>query len=255
MSWFSLDNSTQTIANGRLSYQYGHGYLHNGEGVSITHFVDGTSGVNLAYGFDGQYKDDAWDGSPVEIGTPHVNDFYADIPVRTGQTDKVDRLYRDAPILEITYRRNDADWTEDFIHAAGPENEITFVMYGMDDVVGYRQGKALWDTTEARYGHNYGDRFLAVNGSSVARCTYAGHYIYGFINRTTGHGAGFVYPTWITTKEWKVWWTESNKIEIEYAPHGKLGTRWIYAVSRGKEEVISIGKQLARRGSWLSFRL
>lgn len=247
MNNFTLDYETQTISNGRLTYQYGHGYLHNGDGTSITRFVDAQTGKNYAYGFDGQYKDGAWDGRSVTLGTPVQHDHFVDIPVKTGQTDKIDRLYLHQPILEIIYQRNEADWTEDFIHAAGAENEIAFVMHGMKDVVGLSQGKALWDAAEAQFGHNYGDHFLAVNGSSVAGCVYHGHFIYGFIHQPSGHGVGFVYPTWITTHEWKVWWTEQNKIEIEYAPHGNLGRRWIFAVTGGRDEVLDVGQQLAKK--------
>ena len=55
MSNFRIDYETQTISNGRLTYQYGFGYLHNGDGAAITRFVDGQTGKNYAYGFDWQY--------------------------------------------------------------------------------------------------------------------------------------------------------------------------------------------------------
>lgn len=240
---FQISLEQQQIENERVRYRYGHGYLHNGNGVSIQQFVDLYTAKNYAYGFDGHYKD-GWDGPTVDILNVKSTEAYVDVEIQTGLIHKIDRLYHGLPILEIIYQRNEADWTEDFIRADGAEDEIAFVMYGMADVVGLVQGKALWAASEKRCDHNYGDCFIAVNGSDVATCTYKGYFIYGFINEQTGHGAGFVYPTWITTCEWKVWWTEQNKIEIEYAPHGQTGKRWIYAVTQGKSEIVSVGQSL-----------
>lgn len=250
MSWYTFDVETKTIANGILTIQYGQRYLHNGEGAAITRFEDARTGVNYSLGFDAQYRGQAWDAQPVTLGVPEVNERFADMLVRTGQTDKIDRLYRDVPILEITYSRNLADWTQDFIHTPGAEADIAFVMDGMADVVSLGQGRALWQAAEAQFGHNFGDHFITVNGSTVERCMVDGHFIYGFVNRVTGHGLGIVYPAWITTHEWKVWWTEANRIEIEYAPHGNLGRRWIFAVTQGKDEVLEIGRRLAKDQTW-----
>jgi hypothetical protein len=245
---FTFDPEQGTIGNGRIEYRYGHGYLHNGEGTSIVSFVDATADEEYAYGFDGQYRDGSWDGTPVTFGAPREGDGYVDVPVRTGHTTKIDRLHRDAPVLEIIYSRNESEWTEDFIRGPGPTDHLAFVMHGMEDVVGLEAGRRLWRQAEARYGHNHGDHFLSVAGSSVARCTHHGHFIYGIVSLVTGHGVGFVYPVWITTHDWKVWWTEERKIEIEYAPGGKPGRRWIFPVTEGKAEVLEVGQRLARRG-------
>lgn len=241
MTWYSVDRKNNTITTDHLHYQYGFGYLHNGDGTSITQFIDPRTGENTAYGFDGQYLGTAWDGEPAQILDVQAHADYVDIHVQTGQTDKIDRVYKNRALLEITYQRNTADWTEDFIKVNG--EEVTFVMHGLADVVGLAAGKALWDKSEALCGHNYGECFIQAAGGTVEGCLYKGHFIYGYLNRQTGHGTGFVYPTWITTHEWKVWWTESHKIEIEYAPHGNTGKRCIFAVVNGREEVLAVGKQ------------
>jgi hypothetical protein len=171
-----------------------------------------------------------------------VSGSYVDVEVTTGLTQKIDRVYRDKPILELIYLQNDADWTEDFIRVNGTEEDVTFVMHGAPDVVGLSAGKALWDASEKLCGHNYGDCFLRANRTTVEACDYKGHFIYGCIDAASGYGSGFVYPTWITVQEWKVWWTETHKLEIEYAPHQKTGRRWIYAVTGGKAEALDMGR-------------
>ncbi len=243
MSWYHIDIQRLVIETDLFTYAYGHGYLHNGEGVSITRFVHKPSGVNSAYGFDGQYKANAWDTVPATITQVVEGNETVDIHIQTGQTRKIDRIYRDMAAIHIIYQENNADWTEDFIGADGESEDITFAMYGLPDVVGLHQGKAIWDASEQLCGHNYGDCFIRAAGGTLDGCIYKKHFIYGFFNKRTGCGAGFVYPTWITTHEWKVWWTESHKIEIEYAPAGKTGERLIFAVAHGRDELIDIGKR------------
>ncbi len=249
MSWYNINKDTLTIETGHLRYQYGTGYLHNGDGYSITQFIDKRTQENTAYGFDGQYLGDAWDATPTQITAIHDTDAYVNIHVQTGLTRKIDRVYKDSPAIEIIYQENNADWTEDFIRAVGEESDITFVMYGLDDVVSLAQGKALWDKSESICGHNYGDCFIQAAGGKVEDCYYKKHFIYGYINRQTGHGTGFVYDTEITLREWKVWWTETHKIEIEYAPHSKTGKRYIFGVVNGRDEIIATGQQ------WLASQL
>lgn len=249
MSWYHIDTDQLVIDTDLFTYAYGHGYLHNGEGVSITRFVDKQTSVNYAYGLDGQYKANAWDSSPARITQVVERGETVDLHIETGQTRKIDRIYRDMAAIHILYQTNTADWTEDFIRAEGDPTDITFVMHGLPDVVGLQQGKALWDASERLCGHNYGDCFIRAAGGTLKGCTYNDHFIYGFINHRTGHGAGFVYPTGITTREWKVWWTETHKIEIEYAPAGKTGERLIYAVREGRDALIETGRQWIDRFS------
>ncbi|MEM7735239.1 MAG: hypothetical protein AAF267_05555 [Deinococcota bacterium] len=238
MKWYNVNPDTLRIHTEHLDYAYGADYLHNGDGVSITKFVDPRTGQNTAYGFDGQYKGDAWDAHPAQIQNVEAHADYVDIHVQTGQTRKIDRVYRERGALELIYERNHADWTEDFIRTHGPAEAATFIMHGLADVVGLSQGKALWDASEAACGHNYGECFLDAAGGSVQACELDGHFVYGFINQKTGHGTGFVYPTWITTHEWKVWWTETHKLEIEYAPHKNTGRRLIFPVINGRTELM-----------------
>lgn len=246
--WYTIDPDAASVANGRIHYRYGSGYLHDGEGVSIVSFVDSVTGEDYAFGIEGQYQDGRWDATPVRFGEPVEAGNHVDIPVVTGQTTKIDRLYRDEPVLEIIYDRNDSEWTEDFIRGPGAARCLAFVMHGLDNVIGLESGRRLWRETEARFGHNHGDHFLEVAGSSVTRCTYRNHLIYGVVSLESGHGVGFVYPATITVHDWKVWWTEERKLEIEYAPRNRTHRRWVFAVSDGRTELMEVGMRLAARG-------
>jgi hypothetical protein len=241
MTWYQIDPQNLSVETDAFLYAYGDGYLHNGSGVSITRFIDKKTGDNTAYGFDAQYRDGAWDNQSARFTTINPAPDYVDVHVQTGQTRKIDRLYRDVPGIHLIYHENNADWTEDFIHATGEADDITFIMHGLDDVIGLGGGKALWSKSEAACGHNYGECFITAAGGTVEGCLYKGHFIYGFINRRTRHGTGFVYPTWITTHEWKVWWTETHKIEIEYAPHSKTGERFIFPIQQGRSDMLRWG--------------
>lgn len=230
-------NPSFESAHFKLSYQ--EVYLHNGSGTAL--LMQNATGHDLAFGFDGQYRN-TWDPSPARVTRVSHQSDYTDIEIETGLIQKIDRIYKNVPLLEIIYQRNDSDWTEDFIRAEGRESEICFVMYGMKDVKGFGEGQALWKKSEQLCGHNYGDCFIEANASTLTQCLYKGHFIYGFLNEKTGIGTGFVYPTQLGVHEWKVWWTEENKIEIEYAPHHKTASRWIFPVYRGKEELMAFGQ-------------
>lgn len=242
MTWYQVDTETKQVETDHLLYRYGSGYLHNGDGVSIIEFIDKRTMQNTAYGFDGQYKGQAWDDTPVQILKVVESAETLDLHIQTGQTTKIDRIYRDRPVLEIIYEENHADWTEDFVRAYGEAEHVAFIMHGLPDIAGLAQGKALWDAAEMACGHNYGECFLQAAGGSVATCQIDAHFVYGYVNRRTGYGTGFVYPTWITTREWKVWWTETHKIEIEYAPHENTGRRVIFPITNGREEMMATAR-------------
>ncbi len=172
---------------------------------------------------------------------------------KTGKTRKIERIHKHQPILEIEYLEMGAMWIEDKIMAQGVPQRNCFVMHGMADIVGRDQGRAVWTKSEQlaliKYGkaHNHGDTFIEANGSSTARCDYKGHFIYGLLNLDTGKGVGFVYPTEITVKDWKVWWDQPNMIGVEFFPKKKIGRRWIFVVDNGKEELLRVGKEIVDR--------
>ena len=237
-----MDNLTPKNPSFESDYfilNYQEVYLHNVTGTAL--LLRDKKGNQLAFGFDGHYRN-TWDPSPARVTRVTQQNNYTDIEIETGLVHKIDRIYKNIPLLEIIYQRNDADWTEDFIKAEGRESSISFVMYGMKDINSFSEGQALWKKSEELCGHNYGDCFIKANKSSIQDCQYKGHFIYGFLNKKSGIGTGFVYPTLLGIHEWKVWWTESNKIEIEYAPKQKTASRWIYPVSNGKHELLTFGK-------------
>jgi hypothetical protein len=250
--WWRVDPSARTVETDRIKYRYVTGYLHDGQGMAIREFVNKATGENHSAGFDGLWLGSTrmWDNTPVIFNAVVPGSSSVDIHVTTGLTKKIDRLYPGLSGIEIQYLENTSTWTEDFIEVAGEGTDIAFVMYGMNDIVGFQEGLRVQRESEQlalmRYGHkeNYGDTFIEANGSTPAQCDYKGHFIYGFINQKTGRGMGFVYPTAISIPDWRVWWTKANKIEIEFAPQGQTGKRWLYAVTSGKDEVIRVGQGL-----------
>lgn len=262
--WYTVSEASRSVEMAPVKWQYAYGYLHGGDpnidlgwgwGWGIRNFVDNETGEDHSGGFDAVYKNYKWDKTPVVVGTPVDRGQFVDIPVTTGLSKKIDRLYYGFAGLEIEYLENTSEWTEDFIHVAGAENDLVFVMYGMDDVVGMTEGRRLWKESERisveTYGRpkaNYGDTFIEANGATVDDCSYQGHFIYGLINRTTGRGIAGVYPTSFTVQDFRIWWTEVNRIEIEFAPNGKIGKRWLFRVDGGRDQVVSLGKALVDAG-------
>lgn len=257
--WYNVDEDLHSVENGRIGWRYQLGYLHDGPGMAIRQFVDKETGEDLSGGFDAIFMGFSWDRRPVVFDMVVPGPWSVDIHVTTGLTRKIDRIYYGFPGVEIEYLVNDAEWVEDFFHVQGDEEEdIAFVMYGMNDIVGMAEGQRLWKASEdlARMKFNQrvnrGDTFIEAAGATVEGCTYKGRFIYGFVNRITGRGVGAVYDARIGVPNFRVWWTEKSRIEIEYAPDGQLGKRWIFAVKEGKAEVMSMGRFLIDNDGYLT---
>lgn len=256
--WFTISAAETSVVTTDARWRYGFGYLHETSGYALRDFLDPDTQEDYSGGFDAHYKNYAWDKTPVQFGTPVEGFNMVAIPVETALTKRIERVYYGFAGLEIEYLENTAEWTEDFIHVAGAEQEIAFVMYGMNDIVGVSEGKRIWNESAllaySKYGQkiNYGDTFIEANGSTVEQCLYKAHFIYGFINRTTGRGVGAVYPADVTVKDFRIWWTEANRIEIEFAPGGKPSKRWLFRVSGGRDEILRVGKRLVDAGRFVA---
>ncbi len=248
--WFSVSEDSLKVQSPSVSWQYKLGYLHETDGVSMRSFIDPDTKEDYSGGFDAAFKNYAWDKAPAAFTSIVPMDRYVDISVTTGLGQKVDRLYYGFAGVELRYVRSDAEWIEDFFHVAGQPEDIAFVVRGMNDIVGVSEGKRLWQASAAlayeKYGQkvNYGDTFIEANGGKLQDCLYKNHLIYGFINKRTGRGMGAVYPMQISPKDFRMWWTEANRMEIEFAPGGTTGTRWLFRVTKGRDEIIYMGKAL-----------
>lgn len=254
--WCNVDNDGLKVSSSKLEYFYDGGRIANNpnlSGYGIRGFTNKATGESHSDPFDcmgtGYAK---YDSTPVVFESIRFSEDFVDIDVTTGQTRKTDRIYRHYPILEIAYHKMEALWIEDKIRVSGDSSNTCFVMHGMDDVVGMDEGKRLWAKSkrlaEKKYdnAHNFGDTFIEANGSTVEDCCRDGHFIYGMINRSTGSGMGFVHPTTLGVKDWKVWWDEPGLISIEFFPRKAVGKRWLFAVDEGKEQILSIGTAIVR---------
>lgn len=243
--WYHVNVDEKSIENSRIQYRYAGGEF----GMAIQDFINKSTNEDLSYSFDaigtGYAK---YDTTEVEFTQIIPENNSVQIEIKTGKTRKFERIFKDLSVLEIEYLEMNALWIEDKIQVAGDSSDITFVMYGMKDIVGMTEGKRLWDEAEKACGHNFGDCFIKANGSTPEKCDYNGYFVYGVINRKTGHGVGFVYPTSITIHDWKVWWDGINQIAIEFFPRGNMGKRWIFTIMEGKDEILKIGKSIVNQG-------
>lgn len=243
-SWATVSDAALTAENSAI--RYGYGLVSFGlKGFGLSAFTNKATGEDHAWVIDASgtgYA--AYDTSRPQIVDVVEGDDVLEVQVRTGKTRKVERLYRDLPILEIEYTRMSALWIEDKMLVAGPGDQIAFVMYGMEDIVGRSEGRRLWREAEEACGHNFGDCFIRANGATPEAAQYGKHFIYGMVNLQSGRGVGFVYPTALTIHDWKVWWDEANTISVEFFPQGRLGKRWIFAVEGGREEIMNVGKAI-----------
>lgn len=254
--WWAVDTDNWTVENSLLRYSY----VYTGStsygwcsyyGTGIGSFVLKQFDEKLVQTIDGAGTGYAKvDGSRPEFLSVTPHDGYVEIHVEIGNREKKERIYEGFPILEIEYVNIGCLWIDDAFAVQG--DDVSFVMYGMDDINGMAEGRAVWaaseDIAQEKYGnhHNFGDTFIEANGSTVDECKYEGYFIYGMVNRRTGHGVGTVYPTELTVHDWKVWWDAKNLINTEIFPKGNGNgvKRWWFPVTGGKTELISTGKAI-----------
>ena len=245
--WWSIKDTlvTQKIIENRY-FRYRHGQLNSGFHFSgIRDFVNKETGEDHALIIEALGTGYAEYDPTVETFSKVLDENdYLEMYIRTGKSEKVERMYKDLPLMEIQYTAMGALWVEDKFQVAGSRSRLAFSMYGMDDVVGIDRGQELWQKAEAACGHNFGDCFIRANGSTVLDVTYRDHFIYGMINLDTGKGIGFVYPTRVAVHDWKVWWDDVGQISIEFFPESRVGTRYIFLIDGGREEMIEFGKMV-----------
>jgi hypothetical protein len=103
-------------------------------------------------------------------------------------------------------------------------------------------------------GHNFGDCYLEAAGSTVEQVTYKEHFIFGFHDRTSGVGLGFVLPSRIGLHNgWKLWSMYNYESFPFYGTEKSLPLkRWIFVTTTGKEGILEIGKAIADNAGSLS---
>jgi hypothetical protein len=163
------------------------------------------------------------------------------------------RIYRDFPLLEIEYDKLDLLWYEDFY--AFPENENrVYTIYGIPDDIDADIHAQYRKTAEERCGHNFGDCYLRAAGSSVTQSTFGGYMIFGFFDKETGLGLGFVFPASIGLHNgFKLWSMYNYESFPFYQAEKQLPLkRWIFVTTRGRDQILAIGKVIADNAGDLS---
>jgi hypothetical protein len=166
---------------------------------------------------------------------------------------KHERLWDDAPVLEVEYRRLDLTWWEDFYRVpCAAEDSPVYRIHGLAGEVDRARHAELRATAEAAAGHNFGTAFLAAAGVSPEQCTYRGHLVFALAERRTGRGLGFVIPARVGLKDGFKLWSMGNYESFPFwdAEDRRAGLplkRWIYVADGTERDPLSLGRRIADR--------
>ena len=253
--WFKVDTINQSISNNLIEIGYGSDKIIEGNKLSgLSFFNYKPSGTNLAnvldaygYGYARYYF-----GGPSTYEVSHKDSDYVEISVsmRSESKNGVDiqkkeRIFRDLPVLEIEYSKLDLLWWEDFYTTDNEENR-EYAIYGIDKEITPEMHKTFWEAAEKNCGHNFGDCYLHAAGSDTTKSTYKGYLIFGYYDTQTQVGLGFVLPGSIGLHNgFKLWSMHNYESFPFYKMPQKLPLkRWIFATSKGRDGILSMGKAI-----------
>ncbi len=244
----------QSIANDLIEVGYGADKIVEGNRLSgLTCFKYKPSNTNLADALDAYGYGYARyvTGGPSLYVISHNDDNYVEATVSMISEDSVadvrkkERIFRDLPILEIEYSKLNLLWWEDF-YSASNSHERVYVFYGIDQLITSKMQANYREVAEKNCGHNFGDCYLQAAGSDIKQSTYKGYVIFGFFDVNTQVGMGFVLPESIGLHDgFKLWSMHNYESFPFYHMQKKLPLkRWIFATSKGREGILSMGKAI-----------
>lgn len=254
--WCMIDSTNRSMGNNLIEIGYGADKIVEGNRLcGLTIFNHKQSNTNLAnvmdaygYGYARYYQ-----GGPAKYEISHKDDDYAEATVsmfsdenNDVDIEKKERIFRDLPILEIEYSKLNLLWWEDFYSESNEENRV-YTIYGIDGEISPEMHTAFREKAEKSCGHNFGDCYLQAAGSSVEKSTYKECLIFGFYDIKTHVGLGFVFPAFIGLHNgFKLWSMHNYESFPFYHEQQNLPLkRWIFATSKGKEGILSMGKSIA----------
>ncbi len=261
-NWYTVDKAKNQITTTTLDYAYVVRRFPQSPvpGIGIYPFKD-SAGNNYSNSIDvcgtGYAK---YDQSEATIKSITDKGKYLELSIVTGKMDMLQRIYKGTSILEIEYVKRSCIWNEDKI--AKLPNSL-FVMHGLDDM-NVEKWRSVSNKAKMN-GEPFGDRFIEAAGGTISGCLYRGYFIFGIIDQKTGRGIAFLHPAKVTSgagapvaplaksnaiqfdaiKDWKIW---DDFSAIEYFGFSAK-RRWIYAVSKGKSEVMEVGKAILDNGA------
>lgn len=254
--WYLIDSTHKIMGNNLIEIGYGSDKIVEGNRLSgLTIFNHKPSNTNLAEVMDAYGYDYAryYIGGPAKYKISHKDDDYIETTVsmfservNEMRIEKKERIFRDLPILEIEYSKLDLLWWEDFYSESKEENRA-YTIYGIKEEITPEMHATFREKAENSCGHNFGDCYLKAAGSNIEKSIYKGCIIFGFYDMNNQVGLGFVFPASIGVHNgFKLWSMHNYESFPFYHMQQKLPLkRWIFATSKGKEGILSLGKSIA----------
>ncbi len=252
-SWYQIDSANHSIQNSLIEVGYGPDKITEGNRLTgLGLFKYKPANINLANSLDAYGYDYAtyYKNGTASFEISHTGNDYVEITTshrssKGNEVLKKERIFKDQPIWEIEYQKLDLLWWEDF-YTLENEKDRVYTMLGVNEEITSELHDKIRKTAEAKCNHNFGDCYIRAAGSTIEKSTYKGYFIFGFYDAKTKIGLGFVLPKAIGLHDgFKLWSMHNYESFPFYNTEKKLPIkRWIYAVSNGKEEIISLGKSI-----------
>ena len=255
---FSYNLKSKSISNSIIEVGYGNDKIVEGNRLSgITSFIYKPTGTNLADALDAYGCDYAkyYNSGHADFEiTKQTKEFIeACVMIKSDncvQVIKKHRIYSAKPIFEIEYSQLDMLWFEDFYTLEGENNRV-YAFYGMENEITPEMHVKNREEAENTCHHNFGDCYLKAAGSSLENSIYKGHLIFGFYDKNSKVGLGFVLPANIGLHNgFKLWSMHNYESFPFYGMKKELPLkRWIFAFEGGKDGLIKSGKDIVDKYS------
>jgi len=254
--WYTIDELERTVETSLFSYKYDTGGHPHGSGVKqwVDKRVD--EGISFPSGdkyvIDGcgtGYHENINDVPHIQSVNPH--DDYVELEITIGSRDVRHRIFRDLAILEIEYIENPCGWVAEEWRVT---SDLLWVMHGMPEE-DYSKSEIEW--LRAQSEANCGDKvrsdcMVEAAGAEWEDVQYKGYIIAGALTET-GHGIGMVSKVddshAVEGGHWRFPKWRIGKAEWFHLQDGTI--RWVYFVTDGREELLSLGKAIVDEGGAL----
>ncbi len=254
-SWFRIDTLNHTISNSLISVGYGGDRIPaaNNRVSGITEFVYKPFNENLAFALDAYGYDYAryFHGGPSRYEVTTKTDEYIEVSIASVIDNqlcvrKKERIFNDLPVLEIEYDELSLLWLQDFYHGKNEENRL-YTICNIPDSIDFKKQESLRKIAEETCGHNFGDCFISATGSTPEKVLYKGCLIFGFYDKDTQVGLGFVLPERIGLRDGFKLWNMHSYESFPFHRQEKVlpYKRWIFATADGRKGIWKMGKAIA----------
>lgn len=244
-----VDPPTRTFENDLLRIRYGADTDNEGLMMTgITEFIYKPTGADYASTLDAHgYGYAKYHTGGVALERKSVDDDLVEVEIRCHNgvdVVKRNRLFTGLAVLEIEYEKLEIIWWEDF-YSTPTENRV-YSIYGLEKELDKTEHARLRKAAEEAVGHNHGDAFLKAAGVTPEDVYYKAHFIFGFYDRRTGRGLGFVQPALLGLHDgWKLWSMYNYECFPFLDSPGQLPLkRWIFVVTGGREGLFKTGKAI-----------